>query len=713
MIPHGFGQQQRQSEHRVMLACVAVLLSAVIHVVCMYLFADWALGSVASGLRQKSREWFDGDRVPPMRVEMMHADPMRIAERIMGEREAPSRGPIEAGERVDELSQSATPVLTVPPPIPREALMPGVPVLKQVVPEQIDTTPWMPRQEIAQIFDRTVQDDVAALPRREIPMIERVPKAPDIVPSIDLAGRRFGRDPEPPKLAEAAEIFDTDITKGTFKPPIAEVPETAPKVSTDTTEARFGVRPGEKTGVTADGTVVKGTTAGKKGTDSAIADGTTDAGAAAADGAATGKRATDGTTTDGATAGKKAGDDTITGSPDGEKLTQAQQERVRQQLEEAARQTPAGQEVSAEELRAREAQAQIAALRETIDYVPIDDLLAVGLETFRDPAEPGQVYFRIGIQPRTDKQVPVIAKDIVFVQDVSASMTEERMVFCRRGMAAALRTLNPGDRFNVVAFRDTFDACFKEWAVASTENLVKASAFVDGMRAFGQTDLFGSLRSLIRLPRDPRRPMIAVVVTDGRPTAGLTESAKIIGEFSKINSGMISVYMFGVQSKANVYLLDMLTYCNRGTSTIMYQGNRWDLPAAFQPVYDGLRYPVMGDITVVFDSASKCEVYPKNTPNLYKGRQLELCGVCPDTTEELIFQVRGLASDKGYDSIFRLSMSRHAKLGSAALKQRWANQKMYHLVAEYSREARQQVMAEMLKVHTRYGVPIPYESELK
>ena len=704
MIPHGFGQQQRQSEHHVMLACVAVLLSAVIHVICMYFFADWAMGSVATGLRQKSRKWFEDDRVPPMRVEMMHADPMRIAERIMGEREAPSRGPIEAGERVDELSQSATPVLTVPPPIPREALMPGVPVLKQVVPEQIDTTPWMPRQEIAQIFDRTVQDDVAALPRREIPMIERVPKAPDIVPSIDLVGRRFGRDPELPKPAEAAEIFDTDITKGTFKPPVAEVPETVAKVSTGTTESRFGVRPGEKTGVTAEGAVVGGAAAGKNAAGGTTAAGGTAAdGTTAADGATAGKKAADGTTADG----------TAAGSPDGEKLTQAQQERIRKQLEEAAQQTPAGQTVSAEEVKAREAQAQIAALRETIDYVPIDDLLAVGLETYRDPAEPGRVYFRIGIQPRTDKPVPVIAKDIVFVQDVSASMTEERMVFCRRGMAAALRTLNPGDRFNVVGFRDTFEACFKEWAVASTENLVKASAFVDGMRAFGQTDLFGSLRSLIRLPRDPRRPMIALVVTDGKPTAGLTESAQIIGEFSKINSGMISVFMFGVQSKANVYLLDMLTYCNRGTSTIMYQGNRWDLPAAFQPVYEGVRYPVMGDIRVVFDSASKCEVYPQNTPNLYKGRQLELCGVCPDTTEELVFQVRGLASDKGYDSIFRLSMSRHAKLGSAALKRRWASQKMYHLVADYSREARQQVMAEMLKVHTQYGVPIPYESELK
>jgi len=651
MIPHGFGQHQRQSEHHMMLACVAVLFSAVIHVVCMYLFADWALGGAAAGLRQKARDWFEGDRVPPMRVEMMHADPMRIAEKVQGERDTPSRGPIEAGDRVEALSQSASPVLTVPPPIPREALTPGVPALKEVVPEQVDTTPWMPRQEIAQIFDRTVQDDVAALPRREIPMIERVPKAPDIVPSIDLAGRRFGKDPEPPKPMEAAEVFDTEISKGTFKPPVAQVPETAAKVSAGTTEARFGMQPGEKTG-------------------------------------------------------------TATGSADGERLKQAQQERVQKQLEAAAPQTTADQTVSAEERRAREAQAQIAALQETIDYVPIDDLLAVGLETFRDPAEPGRVYFRIGIQPRADRQVPVIAKDIVFVQDVSASMTEERMVFCRRGMAAALQTLNPGDRFNVVGFRDTFEPCFKEWAVASTENLVKAAAFVDGMRAFGQTDLFGSLRALMRLPRDPRRPMIAVVVTDGKPTFGVTESAKIIGEFSALNSGMVSIYMFGTQSKANVYLLDMLTYCNRGASTVM-NGNRWDLPAAFQPVYEGVRYPVMGDITVVFDSASKCEVYPKNSSNLYQNRQLELCGVCPDATEELVFQVRGLASDKGYDSIFRLSMSRHAKLGTAAVKQRWANQKMYHLVADYSREARQQVMAEMLKVHTQYGVPIPYESELK
>ncbi|MDD4017530.1 MAG: VWA domain-containing protein [Kiritimatiellae bacterium] len=654
MIPYGFRQYQQQSDHHVLLACVAILFSAVIHMILMYFFSDWALSGVRS-LRDRGREWFEGERVPPMRVETMRADPMQIAEKVPGERDTPSRGPIEASERVDALSQPAGPALTVPPPIPREALAPGVPSLKESEIRQIDSTPWMPRQEIAQIYDRTVQDEVATLPRREIPMIERVPKAPDIVPSIDLVGRRFGKDPEPPKPIKAADVFDTVISKGTFKVPAAGESGTPSQVPASATEARFAMKPGEK--------------GGKSGS--------------------------------------------ATGKPDGAKLTEDQQELLKKQLEAAAKEAEGkGAALGEEERKALEAQAKVAALQESVDYVPIDDLLAVGLETYRDPDEPGRIYFRIGIQPRSDKPVPAIAKDIVLVQDVSASMSEERMVFCRKALGAALETLNPADRFNVVAFRDTYAYCFPGWTQVTEENKQKAAAFVADMRAFGQTDVFGSLRSLMKLPRDPKRPMIAFVVTDGKPTFGVTESAKIIGEFSKLNTGLLSVNMYGTQSKANVYLLDMLTYCNRGSSTVL-SGNRWDIPSSMARAYESIRYPVMSDIAVTFDSVSKSEVYPKSTTNLYKDRQLQLYGVCPDPTEELVFQIRGLAADKGYDSIFRLSLTRHAKLGAAAVKQRWALQKMYHLVGAYSRDAQQQLFAEMLKVNRQYGVPIPYESELK
>jgi hypothetical protein len=660
MTPYGFRPHPQSHDRHLLLACVAVLLSAVIHVVLMVYFSDWTISGISS-LRERGREWFTGDRVPPMRVETMRADPMYIGRKKPGERDTPSRGPIEVSEQVEALSQSAAPVLTAPPPIPREALQPGVPALKEAASPQIDTTPWMPRQEIAQIYDRTVVDEVATLPRREIPMIERVPNAPDIVPSIDLVGRRFGNDPEPPKPFEAAEVFDTEISAGTFKVPAPEAPATPAPVSTAATESRFAMQPGEK--------------AGKSPITGSAAD------------------------TGSATAG-----------PDGAS-TSEQQKRIERELAAVSQQI-AATEVSEEERKAREAQAQIAALQELADYQPIDDLLAVGLETYRDPADPGRIYFRIGIEPRRDRTVPTLDKDIVWVQDVSASMSEERMVFCRRAMTAALETMNPGDRFNVVAFRDTTEMCFPDWVPVTQAHLKKASTFVAAMRAFGQTDVFGSLRTLMKLPRDPKRPMIAFIVTDGKPTFGMTESAKIIGEFSKLNQGVVSVNMYGTQSKANVYLLDMLTYGNRGGSVVL-TGNRWDIPDSMAGAYTGLRYPVMSDIQVTFDSVSQSEVYPKRTTPLYKDRQIQLHGVCPDTTEELVFQIRGLAADKGYDSIFRLSLSRHAKLGTAAVRQRWAYQKLYHLVSVYAAEPRQQVLAEMLKVNQQYGIPIPYESEMK
>jgi len=654
MMPYGFEQRQQSSDHHWMVGCVAVLLSVVIHLVLMYVFADWSITGFGHAA-EKGRDWSLPDHVPPMRVETMQIDPMRTAEKVQGERDAPSRGPIEVTERVDALSQHAGPALTAPPPIPHEALAPGVPKLKESAVDQVDATPWLPRQEIAQIFDRTVQDAVAALPRREIPVIERVPQASDIVPSIDMGGRRFGRDPEQPKALKAAEVFDTEVKKGTFKAPLPGAAGEPGQVSKDATASRFAMSPGEKNGRW-----------GGRGSGSG----------------------------DGKEAAKKA-----------------PPEQVKKPLPEADKKISESA-LSEEERKAREAQAKIAAMQDTIDYIPIDDLLAVRLETYRDPEEPGRIYFRIGIQPRADKVVPVIAKDIVWVQADSASISEERLNFCRRGLIAALETMNPEDRFAVVAFRDNVEVCFPAWTTVTPDSKKKAAEFISVMHSFGQTDVFGSLQSLIKLPRDPKRPMIAFIVTDGKPTFGMTESAKIIGSFSKINSGLVSTYMFGTQSRANTYLLDMLTYCNRGASIVL-NGNRWDIPASMAAVYEGIRNPVMADISVSFDSASKSEVYPRSTANLYKDRPLELSGVCPEGTEELVFQLRGLAADKGYDSIFRLSLTHHAKLGTAAIKTRWTQQKMFHLVGAYSRSPQQLTFAEMLKVNKRYGVKIPYEDELK
>jgi len=624
MMPDGFGYQQRSNDRNWMLGSIAIILSAVFHFVVMYFFADWLMPQTA--LSGPAQHAYGVYHIPPTHIETISDPEAATADKLPGERDTPSRGPIEVSARVSELSQDAPPALVTPPPVPRNALSPDS--LVREPPREVDATPWMPRQEITQIFDRRIQDDVAHIPRHEIPVVERVPQALDYVPSIELAGRTFGREPEPPTPLRPAEIFDTEIMRGTFT---ISAPDSG-GVSAEATLARLGPQDGS---------------------------------------------------------------DTKTTLPPPVTLTDL--ERPLTPTEQLAVAT----------------QQKIEELLNQVPYTSIDDQLTATLETYRDPQDPGNVYFKVAIQPRPDKQMPIIPKDIVWVQDVSGSMTDERMIFCRRALAAALETMNPLDRFSVMAFRNNIITAFQGWEPVTPESIKKATNFIGGMRSFGMTDIFGSLKTLMTLPRDPQRPMIVLIVTDGKPTAGMTESSEIIGAFSRLNNGMMSIYMYGTHRDANAYLIDMLTYCNRGSAEIV-KGNRWDIPATMAKQYMGFRNPIMSDVTIRFDSTSKSEAYPLRTTNLYQDSPMEFFGVCPDSETELLFQARGLAFDKGYDSVFRLPLS-EATPGKSDIKTRWARQKMFHLAGIYSRDAKSKdETLNAMRLHSQtFNVPMPYPSQIR
>ena len=79
----------------------------------------------------------------------------------------------------------------------------------------------------------------------------------------------------------------------------------------------------------------------------------------------------------------------------------------------------------------------------------------------------------------------------------------------------------------------------------------------------------------------------------------------------------------------------------------------------------------------------------------------------------MVFQIRGLAADKGYDSVFKLNFAKQATTGTKDVRTLWAHQRMYHLVGEYSRFGDPKTMAEMQELNKKYNIPIPYKKELK
>lgn len=340
----------------------------------------------------------------------------------------------------------------------------------------------------------------------------------------------------------------------------------------------------------------------------------------------------------------------------------------------------------------------------------IEKYLKADVYIYKPLLDTRYVYCRIEIQRRTDQALPVLAKDVLLVQDASASITEQKLFFCRNGLRQTLDLLGAGDRFNVVEFRDKVSACFPEWAPVNPDTLARAREFIDQMRSEGDTDIFGSLKELLTLPRKPGRPVIMHVVSDGVATVGLTDRSAIIESFSERNKGAVSVFTVGTYAGANAYLLDLLSYRNRGDTLVVKTG-RWDIPGAIEKRAREVNRPVLSDVIVRFAGQTRCEAYPVLTSNLYLDRPLVLVGRYPRDAERLVFQATGRADDIQCDMVFDLDLSK-AKAGDKEIRTSWAWQKAYFLIGEHNRTKQPSLLSDLRALGKAYGITIPYQREL-
>lgn len=275
----------------------------------------------------------------------------------------------------------------------------------------------------------------------------------------------------------------------------------------------------------------------------------------------------------------------------------------------------------------------------------------------------GYTYFSVSIQPKVDPtlhkdELPVVPKDVVVLLDASGSIGNERLESCRIAGKRILRTmLNTGDRFNLVAFRDKYKYYNKEWSECSKESFDKADDWLNNLAAHGRTDVFGTISSVMTLPRDPTRPLIAMIVTDGEANTGISETAEILTKFTELNDGMISVYMYGVKSSANKELINVLTRGNRGDSYI-HDGSRWTAGKQIDAFSNRFRDPALTDIQLLFTSDdAELSVYPRKLKNLYRGETLTFYGRVKGAPSQIAFWLKGLNVDKSYESYLKVPLN--------------------------------------------------------
>ncbi len=103
--------------------------------------------------------------------------------------------------------------------------------------------------------------------------------------------------------------------------------------------------------------------------------------------------------------------------------------------------------------------------------------------------------------------------------------------------------------------------------------------------------------------------MVVLVISDGRPTAGVRDGRTIINALTSENQLRNAIFAFGGGKTANRPLLDLLAYRNKGEAYISPSTDRinTDLPGFFDRVSD----PILVDCNARFGRIDEKSVFPQ------------------------------------------------------------------------------------------------------
>lgn len=332
--------------------------------------------------------------------------------------------------------------------------------------------------------------------------------------------------------------------------------------------------------------------------------------------------------------------------------------------------------------------------------MPIEDRLAISTSSWIDRNE-DFLYFQIEIGRGSAQALPVLPKDVLLVQDCSESITRRKLDFFKEALEAYLRTLTTVDRFNIMAYSESASTCFTNWASVTSESLGQGMRFVDKLKLGGKTDLFASLQQILHVPTDPARPLIVVLLTDGRPTMGLMDNSDIITRFTRLNGGNVSVFTIGAGENVNAFLLDMLAQNNRGSTWAAAERDK--IPQLGVAAARELGRPCLMNLSYRMGGDLRAEIYPPALTHLYVDRPLKLVGRAPLSEASGVLQVVGEAGGKAFDMVFPIDLA-EATPGNESIRREWAQQKIYQILNANLETKSAAAEAEARELADRYHV---------
>lgn len=282
----------------------------------------------------------------------------------------------------------------------------------------------------------------------------------------------------------------------------------------------------------------------------------------------------------------------------------------------------------------------------------------------------GQHYVMATITPQAKVEPGNLApREMIFVVDNSGSMGGESMAAAKQSLLHALGTLRPEDTFNVIRFDDTMTRLFDHATLASPEQVELARKFTEGLDAAGGTEMLPALKAALVDDHPESKGVRQVIfLTDG----DLSNEKEMMAEIAA-NGGRSRVFMVGIGSAPNNFLMRRMAEAGRGTYTNI--GDGAEVMARMTALLDRLKAPAMRELAVRVEGGA-LELTPKRLPDLYAGEPLVLLGKGDGLQGRLI--VSGMVGDKPWSQTVDLAKADE----SPAIARLWANRRIADVEAQ-------------------------------
>ncbi|XP_063071036.1 inter-alpha-trypsin inhibitor heavy chain H3-like isoform X2 [Engraulis encrasicolus] len=229
-------------------------------------------------------------------------------------------------------------------------------------------------------------------------------------------------------------------------------------------------------------------------------------------------------------------------------------------------------------------------------------------------------------------ELPRVPKNVVFVIDISGSMSGRKMEQTRKALVTILSDLHEEDYFGLVLFDDEIQPWRPSLSKATEDNVAAAKEFVKTIEDRGTTNINDAiLKAVEMLMTDTQQHLLpengvsmVILLTDGQPTAGETDTVVIQENVLAAIDNNISLFCLGFGYDLDYGFLDSMAKQNDGLARRIYEAS--DAVVQLQGFYEEVASPLLSDVQFRYPEEAVNSLTNSQFKQLFNGSEIVVAG---------------------------------------------------------------------------------------